>query len=251
MSSIDIVLESPVYTMEAALLACEFGADRLELCADFCEGGTTPSPGMFEVIRKNVNIPIFVMIRPRGGGFVYSEQELEVMEADIRHFHKLGADGFVFGILDMDGRVDQKACLALLLAAGEKPCTFHRAFDWIKNQEEALESIVDLGFKRILTSGGANTVEEGLDNLIKLLDLAQNRIIVIPGGGTKAGHLQALNQNNQLKEIHASCKMTRSLVSGHLQGGVKLSLLSEMEGKLLTVDKRKFQEIKSAISNLT
>ncbi len=250
MSLKNIVLESPVYTMEAALHACEFGADRLELCADFCEGGTTPSPGMFEVIRKNVNIPIFVMIRPRGGGFMYSGHELEVMKADIGHFRKLGADGFVFGILGMDGKVDQKACMALRLAAGEKPCTFHRAFDWIKNQEEALESIVDLGFKRILTSGGANTVEEGLDKLVRLLDLAKNRIIVIPGGGTKAGHLQALNQNIQLKEIHASCKITRSLDSGPQLGGVKLSLLPEMEGKLLTVDKKKFQEIKSAISNL-
>jgi copper homeostasis protein len=250
MSSKKIVFEAPVYTMEAALKACKYGVDRLELCADYCEGGTTPSPGMFEVIKKNVDIPLFVMIRPRGAGFMYSSYELEAMKADIQHFYKQGADGFVFGILDKEGKVDEKACQALRMAAGEKPCTFHRAFDTIKNQEEALETIVRLGFKRILTSGGKNTVGEGLDKLVKLLDLAQNRIIVVPGGGTKAGHLQTLNRNQQLKEIHASCKMTRSLDSGQRQVGVKLSLLPEMEGKLLTVDKEKIQEIKSAISNL-
>src|SRR5690554_4789955 len=104
-----ILLEAPVYTLEAALLAAKYGVDRLELCADFGEGGTTPSAGMLTYLKSRLKVPVFVMIRPRGGDFVYSKEELEVMKADISLFKSLGADGFVFGVLQKDGRVDSTA----------------------------------------------------------------------------------------------------------------------------------------------
>src|SRR5690606_2952844 len=151
-----ILLESPVYTLEAALLAAEYGVDRLELCADFGEGGVTPSAGMLSYLKSKIQIPIFVMIRPRGGDFFYSGEELEVMEKEIEILKSFGADGFVFGVLDAKGSVNKKACSILIRAAGGKPCTFHRAFDASSDMEKALEAVIACGFDRILTSGGKN-----------------------------------------------------------------------------------------------
>ena len=149
-----IILEAPVFTLEAAMLAADFGIDRLELCADFGEGGTTPGAGMLAYLKSKVQIPIFVMIRPRGGDFIYSSDELEVMRKEISILKALGADGFVFGILKSDGKVDTEANHSLIKMADGLPCTFHRAFDASSNLDESLEKVIDCGFLRILTSGG-------------------------------------------------------------------------------------------------
>jgi copper homeostasis protein len=231
-----VLLESPVYTLEAAVVATENGADRLELCADYGEGGTTPSLGLFKVIKSKVNVPVFVMIRPRGGDFLYSSSELEVMKEDIKAFLTHEADGFVFGILDMDGGVNKTACSELIRIAADKPCTFHRAFDLVLDKNGALEEIIDLGFKRVLTSGGENTVEEGLPVLMELLDRANDRITILPGGGLKLTDISVLNKEDQLEEIHVSCKKFR--LSGMKMGNehLSLSLTKETEGMVLTVD---------------
>lgn len=242
-----IVLEAPVYTLEAALLAAEYGVDRLELCADFAEGGTTPSGGMLSHIKSLVDIPVFVMIRPRGGDFFYSAAELEVMKKDIALFKSLGADGFVFGVLDARGYVDLKACAALLAVAGDSPCTFHRAIDASADLERALEDIIDVGFKRILTSGGMATVSEGLQNIKKLMRLAGERIIIMPGGGTLPSHLEELASTGFLKEAHSSCKAYRPSQSVFFNPNLKLSEGNETVNKVLTVDKGMVEAFRSAI----
>ncbi|OYX13007.1 MAG: copper homeostasis protein CutC, partial [Algoriphagus sp. 32-45-6] len=205
-----ILLEAPVFNLQGALEAAKFGIDRLELCANFPEGGETPSAGMLRYLKSEVDIPVFVMIRPRGGDFVYSEKELLVMKQDIQLLGELGADGFVFGVLDEQGKVDQRANEFLKRAAGDKPCTFHRAFDASADLTDSLERIVDLGFQRILTSGGKNTLTEGLGVIMELLEKAQDRIIIMPGGGTKAEHVPELKKTGWLREVHASCKVARS-----------------------------------------
>src|SRR5690606_32553372 len=135
-----------------ALSAADYGVDRLELCADFGEGGTTPSAGMLAHIKASVDIPVFVMIRPRGGDFFYSEGEIEVMKRDIAFFKSLGADGFVFGVLDKPGDVGCFVCCRMLQGAGDSPCTFHRAIDAAADGMKSIENVISLGSARLLTS---------------------------------------------------------------------------------------------------
>jgi|SRR5690606_20865003 len=204
-----ILLEAPVFNLQGALEAAQSGVDRLELCANYPEGGETPSAGMLRFLKSEVNIPIFVMIRPRGGDFVFSPEELIVMKQDIQLLGELGADGFVFGILNEDGKVNEAACQVLLRAAGGKPCTFHRAFDASSDLDDSLEKIIRLGFVRILTSGGKNSLTEGLPVIQDLLQKAKDRIIIMPGGGTKPEHVPILKLDGYLKEVHASCKLAK------------------------------------------
>ena len=201
-----ILLESPVFSFEAAMQAASFGVDRLELCSNFPEGGETPSAGMLKILKSELDLPIFAMIRPRGGDFAYSQKELMVMKRDIEILGELGADGFVFGVLDYQGAVNVDACESLMRSAGSKPCTFHRAFDASANLMDALDAIISCKFHRILTSGGKNSVSEGIPMLSELIEKAKDRISIMPGGGTKPEHVKVLNQNGFLKEIHASCR---------------------------------------------
>lgn len=201
-----MLLEAPVFNLKAALEAAEYGVNRIELCANFPEGGETPSAGMLKMLKAEIDIPIFCMVRPRGGNFYYSDKEIGVMKDDIKILRDYGADGFVFGALDAQGNVNRNACETLLRAASGLPCTFHRAFDACRDQGESLETLINLGFMRILSSGGKNTVSEGRVQLLKLLKEAEDRIIIMPGGGTEKRHIAELNVDGRLKEIHASCK---------------------------------------------
>ena len=245
-----ILFEAPVYTLEAALLAVENGVDRLELCADFGEGGTTPSLGLFKVIKRKVNVPVFVMIRPRGGDFVYSSSEIEVMKEDIHSFLDNGADGFVFGILNNMGEVNKTHCEELIQIAGDKPCTFHRAFDVALDKKAAMKEIVGLGFKRILTSGGENQVKEGLPLLLDLIQHAKDKIIILPGGGLKLEDIVTLDKAGGLREIHASCKKFRPSSMLASNEHLKLSLMEETEGMVLTVDPDLMKEFADGLKKI-
>lgn len=205
-----ILLEAPVFNVQAAMEAAQQGIDRLELCANFPEGGETPSAGMLRFLKSELDLPIFVMIRPRGGDFVYSSKELLVMKHDMQLLGDLGADGFVFGVLDAQGAVNEAACEFLLRAAASKPCTFHRAIDASANLQESLNKIIHLGFQRVLTSGGKNSLSEGLDQVLELLHLAKDQLIVMPGGGLKPSHVPILKASGYLKEIHSSCKLGKA-----------------------------------------
>lgn len=228
----DIVLESPVFTVEAALKASEAGVNRLELCSSFAVGGETPGVGMLSFLKKRITIPIFVMIRPRGGDFVYNKDEIEVMNEEIKLLKSYGADGFVFGVLKSDGSLNKEICRLLIRQADGKPCTLHRAFDVCRDLPLTLEDAIDCGFKRILTSGGAATVGDGLKKIIQLLNQAGKRIIVMPGGGMKPEYVKPLSDTENLKEIHASCKTVR--YTGIDGAGLKFT--SEFPDGLLTID---------------
>jgi copper homeostasis protein len=218
-----ILLEAPVFNLQGSLEAAEFGIDRLELCSNFPEGGETPSAGMLRFLKSELEIPIFVMIRPRGGDFVYSQKELLVMKQDIQILGELGADGFVFGVLDEKGFVNQQANEWLRRAAGDLPCTFHRAFDASVNLFDSLEKIINLGFDRILTSGGKNSLTEGLETVSQLLLEAKDRIIIMPGGGTKPEHVPVLNVSGYLREVHASCKLAKPSSNQYINPGLSFS----------------------------
>ncbi len=243
----NIILETPVFTVEAALKAAEYGADRLELCSSFYEGGETPGPGFLSFLKEKIDIPVFVMIRPRGGDFVYTNDEVEVMKREIKQFSNIGAAGFVFGCLYPDSTVNDNACKSLIEAAENKPCTFHRAFDICSNQEIALEKIVECGFSRILTSGGKNSVTEGLPQIIRLLNQAGDRIIIMPGGGMKPGLVAQLRETGYLKEIHASCKKIRPSDQIQKNSEVQLTADGEEDAGVLTVDETLFEKFRRVI----
>ncbi|MFO7845562.1 MAG: copper homeostasis protein CutC [Balneolaceae bacterium] len=201
-----ISLEIPIFSADDAVAAARSGADRLELCASYTEGGLTPGAGLLNVVKQHVNIPVFVMLRPVGGHFNYSELDLEVIAEELKVLKSSGADGFVFGILRSDKAINKKACEKLINLAGELPCTFHRAFDEVSDPFKALQDIKKLGFKRILTSGQQPGVEQGIDLITGLLNRAGDDIIIMPGGDMKPELIKPLNQNGRLKEIHASCR---------------------------------------------
>jgi copper homeostasis protein len=170
---------------------------------------------MLKVLKSELDIPIFVMIRPRGGDFVYTPKELWVMKQDIQLLGDLGADGFVFGALDAQGSVNEAACESLLRAAESRPCTFHRAFDATADLSGSLEKIIQLGFQRVLTSGGENTLTEGLDQVMAL--------IILPGGGLKAVHVSRLKESGYLKEVHASCKLAKPTDNQFVKPGLSFA----------------------------
>ena len=184
------MLEICCFSLESCQIAQEAGANRIELCGGMFEGGTTPSAGLIALARQNITIQLYVMIRPRGGDFCYSETEFEVMKADILTAKNLGADGVVLGILNPDGSIDKTRITELVNLAAPLKVTFHRAFDVAENPFEALEAIIDCGCERILTSGQKNTAIEGIDLLKTLVEKAQNRIEIMAGSGVNAQNAQ-------------------------------------------------------------
>jgi copper homeostasis protein len=180
------MLEICSFSLKSCLTAQKAGAGRIELCGGMFEGGTTPSAGLIRLARQNLAIQLYVMIRPRGGDFCYSNSEFEVMKADILTAKKLGADGVVFGILNPDGNVDKTRTTELVNLAKPLKVTFHRAFDVAKNPFQALEDIIACGCERILTSGQKNTAINGLNLLKKLVEKSKNRIEIMAGSGVSA-----------------------------------------------------------------
>ena len=173
-------------SVESAVKAQQAGAYRVELCAGIPEGGTTPSFGEIRMARQLLNqTKLHVIIRPRGGDFLYSPIEQEIMLHDIKVVRQLGADGVVFGCLTAEGYVDVPLMQKLMNAVGEMSVTFHRAFDMCSNPKEALEQIIGLGIDRVLTSGQEATAEKGIPLLKELVEQADGRIIIMPGCGVR------------------------------------------------------------------
>lgn len=197
-------LEILAYTLEACQVAEGAGADRIELCANPGEGGTTPSSGVIREAIRRTSIPVFPMIRPRGGDFLYSEADYAAMRQDIQLCKSLGAAGVVLGLLLPDGRVDRERTAALVELAYPMDVTFHRAFDHSMDPREALEEIIRCGCTRILTSGQARTAPEGAELIRALVEQADDRIIIMPGSGVRAATLQALLHTTGAGEYHSS-----------------------------------------------
>lgn len=200
MSKIEIACFNP----ESAMIAFENGADRIELCDGLSEGGTTPDFETMKELRAKINIPIFVMIRPRGGDFTYSEAECEQMKKELVQLKSLGADGFVFGILDQNDEVNVEQNKVLVELADPLPCTFHRAFDRATNLEDSLEKVIDCGFKTILTSGQKPNVSEGKENLKKLVELSNGRIEILVGGGLRSTNIKEIREFTNAGYFHSS-----------------------------------------------
>ena len=195
-------LEICLDSVASAVAAEAGGAARVELCDNLMEGGTTPSEGMIRVVRKRIEIGLQVIIRPRGGNFCYSEDEYAVMAADVRRAKELGADGIVVGMLNADGTVDRDRCARLRELAYPLNATFHRAFDVSVDGDAALETVIALGFDRILTSGLAPTVWQGLDRLTHLVNTAGDRIIIMPGGDLTEDTIGRCRAATGAREFH-------------------------------------------------
>lgn len=197
-------LEIACFTIESAIIAQQNGADRVELCFDRNVGGITPSFETAASVRTALSIDLYVMIRPRAGDFVYSDEEFEQMKIQIEQFKKLKVDGFVFGMLKENGSIAVQQNKELVNLAHPFPCTFHRAFDVVKNVFESLESVIECGFTTILTSGQKENVVEGIAVLSELVEKANHRITIMPGGGLRATNIKMLKEKTKANSYHSS-----------------------------------------------
>ncbi|MDE2055353.1 MAG: copper homeostasis protein CutC [Xanthomonadaceae bacterium] len=201
------LLEIAANSVASALAAESGGADRVELCSALEVGGLTPSHATIAIARQRLGIPIHVLIRPRAGDFVFDDLECEVMQRDIEICKSLGCAGVVIGVLDADGCVDATRCRALMDAAPGLSVTFHRAFDFTRDPERALENIIALGCDRVLTSGQADDALTGAPLIRKLIEQARERITIMPGGGIDAHNVATIARATGAREFHASAKV--------------------------------------------
>lgn len=197
-----LISEICIDSVDGAIAAEQAGADRVELCANLLEGGTTPSIGLMETTIARTKLPVQVMVRPRGGDFLYSEVEVEIMLRDIAAAKAARAGGVVFGCLLSDGAIDAKLTERLIAAARPMSVTFHRAFDVSRDPVEALQTLIDLGIDRLLTSGQEPNALEGAPLIHRLIELAAGRIIVMPGGGITARNVARIVSETGVSEIH-------------------------------------------------
>lgn len=193
-------------SVESCVEAQKGGANRVELCAGIVEGGTTPSYGEIVAARELLDIKLHVIIRPRGGDFLYNELEAQIMERDIRQAKEAGADGVVIGCLTPEGDIDVSLTKRLVNAAEGMSVTFHRAFDVCRDPFTALEQIIELGCNRILTSGQQPTVIQGLSRLKELIEKAGDRIIILPGSGINENNIAQIAKETGAKEFHFSAR---------------------------------------------
>jgi copper homeostasis protein len=199
-------IEICVDSVEGAMAAERGGADRVELCDNLLEGGTTPSGGAIKLARERLRIGLQVIIRPRGGDFLYSDVEFAVMLEDVRLAKALGADGVVIGCLTAEGDIDLPRTRRLIELARPMNVTFHRAFDMGRDPKRALEELVELGVNRVLTSGQEASVLEGLDLICDLQKQAAGRLIVMPGGGLTPRNVHKIVQISGVNEVHLSAR---------------------------------------------
>lgn len=187
-----IKTELCAYSVEACRIGAQLGVDRVELCASPAEGGVTPSLATIERVAEIKGLDVSVMIRPRGGDFLYSDDEFQTMLCDIEHARKAGATGVVFGILTADGKVDVERTRTLVEAAGDMETTFHRAVDMTEDYIAAVEAVIEAGCKRILTSGGYDKAIDGIDNIHRAVEISRGRIEIMAGSGVVAANAKEL-----------------------------------------------------------
>jgi copper homeostasis protein len=242
-----MTLEVVVYNVASALKAEEGGADRIELCDNPAEGGTTPSIGVIEVVRRNVNLDLHVMLRPRGGDFFYSNDEFHAMKRDLYQAQKISIDGIVFGILNTDGTIDKKRCKELILKARPLKITCHRAFDMTPDPYQALEDCIECGFDRILTSGQKPTAPEGAALIEALIKKANGRIVIMPGAGINEDTVASLVQATGATEIHFSATAFRDSPMTYRNEAIASMGTDQSEFKLRVVDPARVRKMRELI----
>jgi copper homeostasis protein len=213
------ILEICLDSVESCAAAERGGAQRVELCADLAEDGTTPSAGMVATVRDRINIGLFVMIRPRGGDFCYSDAEFDVMKSDVAYAKELGADGVVFGLLKGNGQIDLERTSELAGLARPMGVTFHRAFDMTVDPFRALEGLIDSGVDRVLTSGQARSATDGVGIIQRLVKQSSGRIRVMAGVGINADNARDIRDKTGVQEIHVGSGASEP-VSGVTPGGL-------------------------------
>jgi copper homeostasis protein len=201
-----IVFELCAESVDACVAARVGGAHRIELCTALSEGGLTPSYGLLQEAIKKSGLPIHVLIRPRGGDFMYTPSEMEVMRKDLEYSHSVGASGVVLGVLCADGTVDIDQTRHFVEMAGPLEVTFNRAFDCTVSKERALEDVIAAGCKRVLTSGGEPEVVRGAESLARLVDQAAGRIDVAVGGGLRLNNAAAVARTTGAQHFHGSLR---------------------------------------------
>jgi copper homeostasis protein len=237
--AITSILEIAVFNLHAALLATEAGADRLELCENPAEGGTTPSYGTLKTVREKISIPVFPIIRPRGGDFLYSEEEFEVMKKDIGLCKQLQFEGVVIGMLHANGTVDAERINTLVEIAYPMEVTFHRAFDRTADPLAAMETIIACGCQRILTSGQVPDAENGKELIKQLIEKADDRVIILPGSGIRSSNIKKIAEFTGAVEMHSSAR--KVMVSG--MSHPKQSMNEEL--KTVSVDVEEIRNMKA------
>ena len=233
----DFKLEVIGFNIESCIIAQSAGADRIELCDNPGDGGTTPSYGFIKAARQQLNIDLYPIIRPRGGDFLYSDDEFEIIKADIMVCKQLGCDGIVIGMLNADGTVDKKRCAILAELAYPLGVTFHRALDRTADPFKALEDIIEIGCERILTSGQRPNALDGSDLIKKLTEQSNDRIIIMPGSGVRSDNVIELAKKTGATEFHTSARIFSDSKMNYVNKEMNESLRS------VTVDENEIKKI--------
>jgi copper homeostasis protein len=238
-----IKIEVCAFSLESCLAAEKGGANRIELCGSMYEGGTTPSAGLIQIAKQRVSIEIHAMIRPRGGDFCYSDDEISVMQADIRMAKQLGCEGIVLGILQPNGQVNIIQTKALVAFAKPMQVTFHRAIDMTPDYSKALEDIIESGCDRILTSGQKNTATEGIEAIENLVKQANSRIEIMAGSGVNADNAQTFIHAG-VNALHLSGKASRDSEMVYRKAGIAMGGLSKVpEYEIVYSDAEKIRAV--------
>ena len=222
--------------------AVDGGADRIELCANLAEGGTTPSFGMIKQCREEFSVSLYPIIRPRGGDFLYTKEEFEIMMQDVKLCKQLGCEGIVIGLLNMDGTIDRVRTAVLIEAAYPLGVTFHRAFDRCKDPFESLEQLIEIGCERILTSGQQPSVLDGVELVAELNIKADGRIIIMPGSGLRKENIKMLAKKTGCSEFHSSLRRKEPSKMGFVHEAFKDSGESYMNNGIDEEDVRSLRK---------
>jgi copper homeostasis protein len=224
-------LEVIAFTIESCAIIEQAGAHRIELCDNPGEGGTTPSYGFLKRARETVQIDLYPMIRPRGGDFLYNADEFEMMKTDVKLCREIGCDGVVIGLLNADGTVDKARTAKLVELAYPLGVSFHRAFDRTRDGFEAMETLIEIGCERILTSGLKPNVTGGESMLSQLVQQADERIIIMPGSGVRSSNIEQLARQTGAVEFHTSARSLLNSSMQYINEGMKEELKAVIADK--------------------
>lgn len=243
------ILECCVDSVESAIAAEKGGANRLELCGNLIIGGTTPSLALYHEIRKNTNIKIHALLRPRFGDFLYTDHEMNILKEEVKQFREAGCDGVVIGCLTEDGELDVPKMKMLLEERGNMSVTLHRAFDVAKDPFKVLEQCKELGINTILTSGQKNSVMEGAEMICELVEKAEGKVDILAGAGVNAKVIAAMLEKAPLTSFHMSGKVTLDSEMKYRKEGVSMGLPSLSEFEVWRTREENVREARTVLEN--